>query len=124
MSPSIVLLPIRLGVCGVGQPNIQSPGGYAGDMAAPIGDYALLSDMRTAVLVSRSGGLDWLCLPRIDSPAVFAALLGDEDNGRWSMALVDGEVTGRSYEPGTFILRTHWRSPTGEAETIEAAAGS
>ena len=70
MSPSIVLLPIRLGVCGVGQPNIQSLGDYAGDMAAPIDDYALLSDMRTAVLVSRSGGLAWLCLQHIDSPGV------------------------------------------------------
>ncbi len=101
------------------RPAIQILGGYAGYMTAPIWDYALLSDMRTAVLVSRGGGVDWLCLPRIDSPAVFASLLGTEENGRWSMALVDGAVTGRAYEPGTFILHTRWRTPTGEAEVIE-----
>ena len=88
-------------------------------MSTPIGDYALLSDMRTAVLVSREGSVDWLCLPRIDSAAVFAALLGTEENGRWLMAPQNGAVVERFYEPGTFVLVTRWRTPTGEAESRE-----
>ena len=84
-----------------------------------LGDYALLADRRTAALVSRQGSLDWLCLPRFDSEAVFAALLGDEDNGHWRLAPVDGEVLSRQYLPDTFVLVTRWRTPTGEAEVTE-----
>lgn len=75
--------------------------------------------MRTAILVSREGSIDWLCLPRVDSAAVFAALLGTEENGRWLMAPHEGEVIERFYEPGTFVLVTRWRTPTGEAESRE-----
>ncbi|MGZ5512886.1 MAG: trehalase-like domain-containing protein, partial [Chthoniobacterales bacterium] len=55
-------------------------------MMAKIEDYAFLSDTQTCALVSREGSVDWLCFPRFDSGACFAALLGDKDNGRWLLA--------------------------------------
>ena len=88
-------------------------------VSAPIGDYALLADLHTGPLVSRQGSIDWLCLPRFDSAAVFSAILGTEEHGRWLMAPPEGTVTDQHYEPGTFVLRTQWRTPTGEAEVIE-----
>ena len=90
-----------------------------GNVTTPIEDYALLADQHSAALVSRDGSVDWLCLPRFDSPAVFAALLGTPDNGRWRIAIDGGDVVSREYEDGTFILRTRWRSATGEAETVD-----
>lgn len=68
-------------------------------MAAPIEDYALLSDLRTGPLVSRRGGVDWLCFPRFDSPSVFAALLGSQEHGRWLLApsQPDAVVVERRY---------------------------
>ena len=63
-----------------------------GDSAyRPIADYAIVGDCRSAALISRDGSLDWLCFPRFDSGACFAALLGDERNGRWLIAPT-GEV--------------------------------
>ncbi len=87
--------------------------------STPLEDYALLSDLRTGPLVSRHGSIDWLCLPRFDSPAVFAALLGGPDNGRWRLSVVDGEVIDRRYRGDTFILETTWRSATGVAKVID-----
>ena len=58
-------------------------------MALPIEDYALVGDRGTAALIGRDGSVDWLCLPRFDSPACFAALLGDDDDGRWLLAPAD-----------------------------------
>lgn len=82
-------------------------------MSTPLEDYALLADLHTGPLVSREGSVDWLCFPRFDSPAVFCALLGEEDNGRWKLSAVDGEVVSRRYVPNTFVLETQWRTPTG-----------
>ena len=82
-------------------------------MSTPLEDYALLADLHTGPLVSRDGSIDWLCFPRFDSPAVFCAILGDEDNGRWRLRAVDGEVVSRRYVPDTFILETEWKTPTG-----------
>lgn len=83
--------------------------------AAAIEDHALLSDQRTAALVTREGMIDFLCMPRFDSPALFCALLGDEDNGHWTLGIADAEVTGRRYVPGTMILETTWEGPDGAA---------
>jgi len=86
-------------------------------MPVPIEDYALLSDCRTAALVSREGSIDWLCAPRFDSPSVFGALLGDEGHGCWSLRPVDpGALATRRYRGDTFELITRWETATGVAE--------
>ncbi|KQB84731.1 glycoside hydrolase family 15 protein [Corynebacterium oculi] len=87
--------------------------------STPLEDYALLSDQSTAALVSREGSIDWLCLPRFDSGALFTALLGDPSDGRWKLAVRGGEVTGRRYVGSTFILETLWESPTGTARVLD-----
>jgi GH15 family glucan-1,4-alpha-glucosidase len=81
-------------------------------VSTPLEDYALLSDLRTGPLVSRDGSIDWLCLPRFDSPAVFCALLGGPDDGRWQVSVEGGEVVSRRYPPSTFVLETIWRGPS------------
>ncbi|HIY24997.1 MAG TPA: glycoside hydrolase family 15 protein [Candidatus Brachybacterium merdigallinarum] len=89
-------------------------------MASPlIEDHALLSDQRTAALVTREGVIDWLCLPRFDAAAVFSSLLGDDSHGHWTLQIADGEVLERRYLPSTMVLETLWRSPTGTATVTE-----
>jgi GH15 family glucan-1,4-alpha-glucosidase len=83
-------------------------------MNALIEDYALISDLETAAMVGRDGSVDWLCLPRFDSPACLAALLGSPGNGRWRLAPVSGGTcTHRSYRADTLVLDSVWRTPTG-----------
>ena len=87
----------------------------------PIGDYALLSDCRSAALVSRDGSVDWLCFPRFDAPSVFARLL-DEDAGHFSVRPAgEAEVT-RAYLDQTMALETTFRTPTGVAVLVDALA--
>jgi GH15 family glucan-1,4-alpha-glucosidase len=83
-------------------------------MVLRIEDYALIGDTRTAALVGRNGSIDWLCWPRFDSDACFAALLGDEKNGHWLIAPknVEAKVT-RRYRPGTLILETRFETAGG-----------
>ena len=88
-------------------------------MSTPLEEYALLSDLGTAPLVSRDGSIDWLCVPRYDSPAIFSALLGGPEHGRWRLSVVDGEVVERRYIPHTFVLETTWRTPTGRARVTD-----
>ena len=89
-------------------------------MTAPIEDYALIGDTETAALVRRDGSIDWLCLPRFDSAACFAALLGDEDNGRWSIAPVGAVVrTSRSYRGATLVLETVHETADGVVAVID-----
>jgi len=87
----------------------------------PIADYALLSDCRSAALVSRAGFVDWLCFPRFDGPSVFARLL-DEQAGHWSISAVGATEVSRRYINGTMALETTFRTPTGSAVLVEAMA--
>lgn len=89
-------------------------------MPAPIEDYALLGNCRSAALVSRDGSLDWLCLPRFDAPAVFAALLGNEENGRWRLAPSDPiDSSTRRYLDDTLVLETTWTTASGRALVLD-----
>jgi len=83
-------------------------------MAARIEDYAMIGDCHTAALVSRDGSIDWLCLPRFDSAACFAALLGTPEHGRWLLAPAGGvRSIRRRYRDGTLILETDYETDTG-----------
>ncbi|MEU6808603.1 glycoside hydrolase family 15 protein [Streptomyces sp. NPDC046831] len=86
-----------------------------------IEDYALIGDEQTVALVGRDGSIDWLCLPRFDSGACFARLLGDEDNGHWRIAPkdADGPCTRRAYRPGTLVLDTEWDTPQGSVRVTD-----
>ena len=85
-----------------------------------IEDYALIGDLRTSALVGRNGSIDWFCAPRFDSGAVFASLLGDEQNGYWKIAPADGSTsTERRYRDGTLILETVFETSTGRAKIID-----
>src|SRR5262249_37473810 len=81
-----------------------------------IEDYALIGDLQTAALVGRDGSIDWLCLPRFDSGACFAALLGGPEHGRWSIAPAGEFRPGRRrYRPGTLVVDTEFESADGAA---------
>ena len=85
-----------------------------------IEDYALIGDLRTSALVGRNGSIDWLCLPRTDSPACFAALLGDEQNGRWMLCpSAPVRRVSRRYREGTLILETDFETDTGTARVTD-----
>ncbi|MFO1025745.1 MAG: glycoside hydrolase family 15 protein [Acetobacteraceae bacterium] len=89
----------------------------------PIEDYALIGNCHSAALVSRSGSIDWLCWPRFDSPACFAAILGTPGNGRWRIRPADATATvTRRYWPGTMILETVFTTATGEVALIDCMA--
>ncbi|MHB9862722.1 glycoside hydrolase family 15 protein [Streptomyces sp. YIM S03343] len=101
-------------------------------MQPRIEDYAIIGDEQTAALVGMDGSVDWLCLPRFDSPACFARLLGDEDNGHWRIApLSTPEGTARragkdaarcarrAYRAGTLVLDTEWDTPEGSVRVTD-----
>ena len=89
-------------------------------MPSRIEQYALIGDTSTAGLVADDGSLDWLCLPRFDSAACFAALLGDESHGRWLLApATRGRAVRRQYRRDTLVLETEFETPEGAARVID-----
>lgn len=94
--------------------------GDRGCIMGRIEDYALLSDSRSAALVSLGGSIDWMCMPRFDSAACFASLLGGADNGHWSLAPVAANRSERSYRPGSLILETVHSTDTGVVAVVDA----
>jgi GH15 family glucan-1,4-alpha-glucosidase len=88
-------------------------------MPLPIEDYAIIADTHTSALVGRNGSIDWLCVPRFDSGAIFAALLGTADNGHWSLRPRDVVTTRRRYRDETLVLETEFETPGGVARVID-----
>ncbi|MEF2526691.1 MULTISPECIES: glycoside hydrolase family 15 protein [Streptomyces] len=92
-------------------------------MTQPIEDYAIIGDLMTSALVGRDGSIDWLCLPRFDSAACFAALLGTRENGHWRLAPAaaadDETCTRRAYLDDTLVLETYWDTPEGSVKVVD-----
>jgi Glucoamylase and related glycosyl hydrolases len=85
-----------------------------------IEDYALIGDLQTAALVGRDGSIDWLCLPRFDSGACFAALLGDENNGHWRIAPAGARTCARrAYLGDSLVLESVWETRTGSVRVLD-----
>ena len=93
-------------------------------MPLRIEDYAMIGDCHSAALVGRDGSIDWLCWPRFDSAACFAALLGTSENGRWLIAPVcDAPNVSRRYLGDTLILETEFQTETGTATLVDFMPG-
>src|SRR5919202_2366790 len=90
-------------------------------MTSRIEDYALIGDCQTAALVGKDGSIDWLCLPRFDSGACFAALLGGPEHGRWLLEPAGGvRRRSRRYRPGTLTVETEVETEDGTVRVIDA----
>jgi GH15 family glucan-1,4-alpha-glucosidase len=88
-------------------------------MARAIADYALIGNCETVALVARNGSIDWLCSPRFDSPACFAALLGTSANGYWRLSPIGRSSVTRRYRPHTLILETTFKTNEGQVTLID-----
>ena len=88
-------------------------------MPLPIEDYAAIGDGRTVALIGINGSLDWMCLPQFDSPACFAGLLGDDDNGHWLLGPVGEHTAERRYIDDTAVLETTYRTDSGEIRVTD-----
>src|SRR4051812_10445571 len=94
--------------------------GPDGIVSIPLEDYALLGDCQTAALVSRAGSIDWLCFPRFDSGACFAALLGTPEHGHWSLAPAGTpRSVRRHYRADTLVLETDYETDDGACTVID-----
>src|SRR5690606_35114881 len=89
-------------------------------MPGRIEDYGLIGDCESAALVGRDGSIDWLCWPRFDSDACFAALLGGPEHGRWLLAPADPRArSSRRYRDDTLILETRFETETGSVLVVD-----
>ncbi|MDQ6935039.1 MAG: glycoside hydrolase family 15 protein [Actinomycetota bacterium] len=88
-------------------------------MSLPIEDYAVIGDGHTMALVGCNGSIDWLCLPRFDSSACFAALLGDEENGRWLIQPVGEYTSERRYVGDSGVLETTYTTDSGKVTVTD-----
>jgi GH15 family glucan-1,4-alpha-glucosidase len=88
-------------------------------MSTPIEDYAVIGDTEAVALVSRRGSIDWMCVPRFDSPAVFAALLGTAEHGRWLLGPVGEATSTRDYRGNSFVLDTVHETSTGAVRVTD-----
>ena len=93
----------------------------SGELSQPVANYGLLADCNSAALVDRDGSIDWLCLPRYDSDAVFARLL-DPDAGHWSIRPAGPYRAERRYLPGTLVVETTFTTDTGQVRLTDAMA--
>ena len=101
--------------------TMESPVHSPMSVGTPISDYALLSDCNSAALVNRDGSVEWLCLPRFDSPSIFARIL-DADAGHWTIRPAGEYTTERRYLSGSLVLETTFRTETGVARLTDALA--
>src|SRR3954469_1196813 len=104
-------------------PATQPAAAAIGERGAftPIGEYGLLADCNSAALVDRDGSVDWLCLPRYDSDAIFSRIL-DPDAGHWSIRPVGAYSAERRYLPGTLVIETTFTTDTGAVKLLDAMA--
>ena len=86
----------------------------------PIADYGLLSDCNTSALVARDGSIDWLCMPRFDSPALFARVL-DPGAGHWTIAPAEHADVERRYEDGSLVVKTQFTTANGVVTLTDAS---
>ena len=89
-------------------------------MPCQIEDYAVIGNCESAAMVGCNGSIDWLAVPRFDSAACFAALLGGPENGRWLIAPLEESYTSRRYRPGTLVLETHFENAAGASILTDA----
>src|SRR5689334_16140990 len=105
----------------VTQPVPEPQAASADQGFRPIADYGLLADCNSAALVDRDGSIGWLCLPRYDSPAVFAQIL-DPEGGHWQIRPSGSYRSERRYVPGTLVIETTFATETGSVRLTDAMA--
>src|SRR5205807_10579043 len=102
------------------RPPVAVSGATGGaEMAAPIEDHGIIGDLHTAALVSTGGDIDWLCLPRFDSPSVFASILDDERGGRFTVRCTGATRVKQMYLPDSNVLVTRFLGEQFVGEVVD-----